>query len=93
MRPTEVLDAPVFATVATIQPDGSPHQSVVWVLRRGRDPVRGGSGQSQGAQSASGRARQRAAQPHLSGPTPTPRSTAPPSCPTKAVPNCAIVWR
>ncbi|HTF53966.1 MAG TPA: TIGR03618 family F420-dependent PPOX class oxidoreductase [Pseudonocardia sp.] len=32
-----VLDAPIFATVATVQPDGSPHQSVVWVARDGDD--------------------------------------------------------
>ena len=32
-----LLDRPVFATVATIQPDGSPHQSVVWVTRDGDD--------------------------------------------------------
>lgn len=36
-RLREVLDAPVFATVATIEPDGSPHQTVVWVLRDGDD--------------------------------------------------------
>lgn len=33
----ELLDSPVFAMVATIQPDGSPHQSVVWVRRDGDD--------------------------------------------------------
>jgi PPOX class probable F420-dependent enzyme len=33
----EVLDAPIFATVATIQPDGTPQQSVVWVVRDGQD--------------------------------------------------------
>jgi PPOX class probable F420-dependent enzyme len=32
-----VLDSPVFATVATIQPDGSAQQSVVWVQRDGDD--------------------------------------------------------
>ena len=32
-----VLDSPVFATVATIQPDGTPQQSVVWVERDGDD--------------------------------------------------------
>ncbi|WP_198961474.1 TIGR03618 family F420-dependent PPOX class oxidoreductase [Pseudonocardia sp. MH-G8] len=32
-----LLDRPVFATVATVQPDGSPHQSVVWVTRDGDD--------------------------------------------------------
>ncbi|AJE83796.1 hypothetical protein SLNWT_3420 [Streptomyces albus] len=31
----EVLDSRVFVTVATLRPDGSPHQSVVWVGRRG----------------------------------------------------------
>lgn len=31
----EVLDSRVFVTVATLQPDGSPHQSVVWVGRDG----------------------------------------------------------
>jgi PPOX class probable F420-dependent enzyme len=33
----EVLDSPIFATVATIQPDGSPQQSVVWIERDGDD--------------------------------------------------------
>ncbi|MCP2164331.1 PPOX class F420-dependent oxidoreductase [Goodfellowiella coeruleoviolacea] len=33
----ELLDSKVFATVATIQPDGRPQQSVVWVLRDGDD--------------------------------------------------------
>ncbi|MDI5963674.1 PPOX class F420-dependent oxidoreductase [Streptomyces sp. SL13] len=32
-----VLDGPVFATIATIQPDGSPQLSVVWVDRDGDD--------------------------------------------------------
>jgi PPOX class probable F420-dependent enzyme len=32
-----VLDSPIFATVATIQPDGTPQQSVVWVERDGDD--------------------------------------------------------
>lgn len=32
-----LLDSPVFATVATIQPDGSPQQSVVWILRDRQD--------------------------------------------------------
>lgn len=36
-RLREVLDSPVFATVATIQPDGTPQQSVVWVQRDGDD--------------------------------------------------------
>jgi len=30
-------DNPVFATVATIQPDGSPQLSVVWIKRDGDD--------------------------------------------------------
>lgn len=30
-----VLDGPVFVTVATLQPDGSPQLSVVWVKRDG----------------------------------------------------------
>jgi PPOX class probable F420-dependent enzyme len=33
----DVLDSPIFATVATIQPDGTPQQSVVWVERDGDD--------------------------------------------------------
>ncbi|KAF4406680.1 MULTISPECIES: PPOX class F420-dependent oxidoreductase [Streptomyces] len=33
----QVIDGPVFATVATIQPDGSPQLSVVWVKRDGDD--------------------------------------------------------
>ncbi|GAA4703297.1 PPOX class F420-dependent oxidoreductase [Streptomyces buecherae] len=32
-----VLDGPVFVTIATIQPDGSPQLSVVWVKRDGDD--------------------------------------------------------
>lgn len=32
-----ILDGPVFATVATLQPDGSPQLSVVWVKRDGDD--------------------------------------------------------
>lgn len=31
----DVLDSRVFVTVATLQLDGSPHQSVVWVGRDG----------------------------------------------------------
>ncbi|MEU6991649.1 PPOX class F420-dependent oxidoreductase [Streptomyces sp. NPDC046465] len=31
----ELLDTPVFITVATIQPDGSPQLSPVWVKRDG----------------------------------------------------------
>lgn len=33
----EKLDTPVFITVATIQPDGSPQLSPVWVKRDGND--------------------------------------------------------
>ncbi|OKH94740.1 PPOX class F420-dependent oxidoreductase [Streptomyces uncialis] len=29
----EALDARIFVTVATLRPDGSPHQSVVWIGR------------------------------------------------------------
>lgn len=32
-----LLDTPVFVTVATIQPDGSPQMSPVWVKRDGDD--------------------------------------------------------
>ncbi|MEV6318937.1 PPOX class F420-dependent oxidoreductase [Streptomyces sp. NPDC051776] len=32
-----LLDQPVFVTLATIQPDGSPQLSVVWVKREGDD--------------------------------------------------------
>ncbi|MCF4136202.1 PPOX class F420-dependent oxidoreductase [Streptomyces sp. Tue 6430] len=32
-----LLDSPVFITVATIQPDGSPQVSPVWVKRDGDD--------------------------------------------------------
>jgi PPOX class probable F420-dependent enzyme len=32
-----VLDGKNFATVATLDPDGSPHTSVVWFLRDGDD--------------------------------------------------------
>lgn len=31
------LDGPVFVTIATIQPDGSPQLSPVWVKRDGHD--------------------------------------------------------
>lgn len=31
----ELLDGRNFATVATIQPDGAPHTSVVWIERDG----------------------------------------------------------
>lgn len=33
------LDAPNFATVATLEPDGQPQLSVVWVKRDGDDVV------------------------------------------------------
>ncbi|MGW4033087.1 PPOX class F420-dependent oxidoreductase [Streptomyces sp. NPDC004838] len=33
----EVLDTPVFVNIATIQPDGSPQVSPVWVKRDGDD--------------------------------------------------------
>ncbi|MEU3597234.1 PPOX class F420-dependent oxidoreductase [Streptomyces sp. NPDC006798] len=33
----EALDARVFVTVATLRPDGSPHQSVVWIGREDDD--------------------------------------------------------
>ncbi|MFE3071547.1 PPOX class F420-dependent oxidoreductase [Streptomyces sp. NPDC059247] len=36
-RLKELLDSPVFVTIATIQPDGSPQVSPVWVKRDGDD--------------------------------------------------------
>jgi PPOX class probable F420-dependent enzyme len=33
----ELLDGPVFVSIATIQPDGSPQVSPVWVKRDGDD--------------------------------------------------------
>ncbi|AIA05216.1 PPOX class F420-dependent oxidoreductase [Streptomyces noursei] len=33
----ELLDSPVFVTVGTVQPDGSPQLSPVWVKRDGND--------------------------------------------------------
>ncbi|PWI45830.1 PPOX class F420-dependent oxidoreductase [Streptomyces sp. ICBB 8177] len=33
----KLLDTPVFVTIATIQPDGSPQLSPVWVKRDGDD--------------------------------------------------------
>jgi PPOX class probable F420-dependent enzyme len=33
----KLLDRPEFATVATLEPDGHPHLSVVWVGRDGDD--------------------------------------------------------
>ena len=32
-----IEDTPVFATVATIQPDGSPQLSITWLTRDGND--------------------------------------------------------
>ncbi|MDH6129581.1 PPOX class F420-dependent oxidoreductase [Kitasatospora sp. GP82] len=32
-----VDDTPVFATIATLQPDGSPQLSVTWITREGDD--------------------------------------------------------
>ncbi|MER5183585.1 PPOX class F420-dependent oxidoreductase [Streptomyces sp. NPDC002896] len=32
-----LLDSPIFVVVATVQPDGSPHASPVWVKRDGND--------------------------------------------------------
>lgn len=36
-RAKALLDAPEFATIATIDPDGQPHLSVVWIGRDGDD--------------------------------------------------------
>ncbi|MFB6615088.1 PPOX class F420-dependent oxidoreductase [Streptomyces sp. NPDC085524] len=36
-RLKELLDTPVFVNIATIQPDGSPQVSPVWVMRDGND--------------------------------------------------------
>ena len=36
-RAREILDHPEIATVATIQPDGSPQLSPVWIKRDGDD--------------------------------------------------------
>ncbi|MFJ8312202.1 MULTISPECIES: PPOX class F420-dependent oxidoreductase [unclassified Streptomyces] len=36
-RIKELLDSPVFVSIATIQPDGSPQVSPVWVKRDGDD--------------------------------------------------------
>ncbi|MBC2865658.1 PPOX class F420-dependent oxidoreductase [Streptomyces mexicanus] len=36
-RLKNLLDTPVFVTVATVQPDGSPQVSPVWVKRDGED--------------------------------------------------------
>jgi len=32
-----LLDGPNFATVATVQPDGSPQTSIVWIRADGDD--------------------------------------------------------
>ncbi|UFS96644.1 PPOX class F420-dependent oxidoreductase [Nocardia huaxiensis] len=32
-------DVPVYATVATVNPDGQPHLTVVWLLRDGEDLI------------------------------------------------------
>ena len=34
---SSILDAPEFATLATLQPDGQPQLSVVWLARDGDD--------------------------------------------------------
>lgn len=34
---SELLDAPTFAVVTTLNPDGGPQSSVVWVMRDGDD--------------------------------------------------------
>lgn len=34
-RVAEILDAPVFAHVATVGPDGHPHTTVMWIDRDG----------------------------------------------------------
>jgi PPOX class probable F420-dependent enzyme len=36
-RLKELLDSPVFVNIATVQPDGSPQVSPVWVKRDGDD--------------------------------------------------------
>jgi PPOX class probable F420-dependent enzyme len=36
-RARELIDGPNFATVSTIQPDGGPQASVVWIKRDGDD--------------------------------------------------------
>ena len=37
VRAQELIDGPNFATVSTIQPDGAPQASVVWIKRDGDD--------------------------------------------------------
>lgn len=34
-----LIDAPTFATLATVNPDGSPQTSVIWVKRDGDDVI------------------------------------------------------
>ncbi|MFE6869814.1 PPOX class F420-dependent oxidoreductase [Kitasatospora sp. NPDC057692] len=36
-RTRELLEGPVFAVVATLRPDGTAHQSVVWIGHDGTD--------------------------------------------------------
>jgi PPOX class probable F420-dependent enzyme len=36
-RARELIDGPNFATVVTLQPDGAPQASVVWIKRDGDD--------------------------------------------------------
>jgi len=36
-RARELIDGPNFATVVTLQPDGAPQASVVWIKREGDD--------------------------------------------------------
>ena len=35
----ELIDNQVFATLATVNPDGSPQTSVIWVKRDGEDVI------------------------------------------------------
>lgn len=35
----QLLDAPTYAVLATVNPDGSPHTSTMWVAREGDDVV------------------------------------------------------
>ena len=78
-----LLDAKTFATVATLNPDGSPQTSVVWVKREGDVAVftttkqrkKGRNLHARPAASAS-----RSSTPRI--PTRTSRSAAAPSSPT-----------
>jgi PPOX class probable F420-dependent enzyme len=38
-RDRRIIDAPNFASVATLLPDGSPHVSTIWIDRDGDDVV------------------------------------------------------